>query len=282
MQVGVLGALQVRRGDEALEVAGGRLGTLLACLALSAGRPVPRDTLIDAIWDVATPSDAGHSLQALVSRLRRALGPGDWIGSSAAGYTLALSAEAVDALLFEELAARGGEALRAGDAPAALAMLTEADALWRGPALGDLVAAAPFARDAAARLEDRRRAAAVDRIDAALATGAAPASLLRQLDDLAAADPLNERVAARRLRALAAAGRSADALRAYEALRRQLDDELGAVPSAELAGSTARRGRRIGRGCRQRPPPSRRHVASSPTACPRTSPSRAARTCASA
>lgn len=239
MQVGLLGALEVRRGGEVVPLAGGRIRTLLARLALDAGREVGRDALIDAIWDDAPPGDAGHALQALVSRLRRALAPGDWIGSGPLGYALTIEPEAVDALLFEALALKGAGALRAGDHADALPLLREALELWRGPALGELAGGARFARDAAARLDDLRLAATADRIEAELAVGAGTgaAGLVAELDRLVVDHPLNERLAAHRLRALAAAGRSADALEAYEQLRRRLDDELGAVPSAELVAA---------------------------------------------
>lgn len=237
MQVGVLGALEVRRGGELIPVAGGRVRALLARLALEAGREVSTGALIDAVWDDAPPGDAGHALQALVSRLRRALTPGETVVSGALGYSLAIAVEAVDALLFEELALRGGSALRAGDAGAALPMLREGLALWRGPALGELAGSQRFARDAAARLDDLRLAATADRIEAELALGADAAGLVAELDALTTANPLNERLAAHRLRALAAAGRSADALAAYEQLRQRLDAELGAVPSAELVAA---------------------------------------------
>lgn len=239
MQVGLLGALEVRRGGDVVPLAGGRVRTLLARLALDAGRDVSRDALIDAIWDDAPPGDAGHALQALVSRVRRALAPGDWITSGPVGYALAIDPAAVDALLFEQLAREGATALRAGNHAHALSTLREALELWRGPALGDLVGTARFARDAAARLEDLRLAATADRIEAELAvgTGSGAAGLVAELDRLVTDHPLNERLAAHRLRALAAAGRSADALEAYEQLRRRLDDELGALPSAELVAA---------------------------------------------
>lgn len=239
MQVGLLGALEVRRHGEVVPLAGGRIRTLLARLALDAGREVSRGALIDAIWDDAPPGDAGHALQALVSRLRRALAPGDWIASGPVGYALTIEPQAVDALLFETLALNGGTALRAGDHAGALPMLREALELWRGPALGELASGARFARDAAARLDDLRLAATADRIEAELVagTGAGAAGLVAELDRLVADHPLNERLAAHRLRALAAAGRSADALEAYEQLRRRLDEELGAVPSPELVAA---------------------------------------------
>ncbi|MDQ8043310.1 MAG: BTAD domain-containing putative transcriptional regulator [Patulibacter sp.] len=237
MEVAVLGALEVRRDGAEVTVPGARVRALLACLALDAGRAVSRDTLIDAVWDDRPPGDAAHALQALVSRLRRALGPGDLVTSGPVGYSLAIEPVAVDALCFERLAADGAAALRRGEAEVARETLVEALALWRGPALVEFAATQHFARLAAGRLDDLRVAATVDRIEADLAVGVDPGSLVAELDALTTANPLNERLAAHRLRALAAAGRSADALDAYEQLRTRLDEELGAVPSAELVAA---------------------------------------------
>ena len=72
MQVGLLGALEVRSGGELVPLAGERVRALMARLALDAGREVPRGALIEAIWDEQPPGDAAHALQALVSRVRRA------------------------------------------------------------------------------------------------------------------------------------------------------------------------------------------------------------------
>ena len=102
------------------------------------------------------------------------------------------------------------------------ATLSEALGLWRGEPAAD-----------ALRLHDLRLAARVDLLAAASAQGA-PAEHLAELTELAAEHPLDERLGALRMRALAATGRQADALAAYEDLRTALDDELGAMPSAEL------------------------------------------------
>ena len=93
--------------------------------------------------------------------------------------------------------------------------------LWRGPALADL-REYRFADQAAARLEEQRVAALIDRGD------------LRALEALHAEHPLHERLAARLIGALFAAGRQADALAVYDRTRRRLDDELGVMPSPEL------------------------------------------------
>ncbi|MDO8185531.1 BTAD domain-containing putative transcriptional regulator [Conexibacter sp. JD483] len=215
-----------------MPVAGGRVRALLVRLALDAGREVSPRALIDAIWEETPPADAGHALQALVSRLRRALGS-DAVRSGAAGYRLELAPADVDALAFEAAARAGAAALRAGEVADAARLLRDALASWRGPALGELATAQRFASEAADRLEALRLAATTDRIEADLLLGGG-AELVTELDRLTAAHPLHERLAAQRMRALAAAGRAAEAFDAYEQIRVRLDAELGAVPSADL------------------------------------------------
>ncbi len=232
MRVAVLGALEVWRDQRLVPVAGGRVRALLVRLALDAGRDVSRSALIDAIWEEAPPADAGHALQALVSRLRRVVGS-EAVLSGAAGYRLALASEAVDALAFEAAARAGGAMLRAGDIAAAAEALRDALAAWRGPALGELAGDRRFATEAADRLEALRVAATADRLEADLLLGGS-ADLVSELDALTAAHPLHERLAAQRIRALTAAGRPAEALEAYERFRVRIDDELGALPSADL------------------------------------------------
>ncbi len=51
MQIAILGALEVRDDAGApVEVAGPRLRTLLARLAVDRGRPVPVGALVEAVW----------------------------------------------------------------------------------------------------------------------------------------------------------------------------------------------------------------------------------------
>jgi predicted ATPase/DNA-binding SARP family transcriptional activator len=232
VRVGILGTLAIERDGRPVDVAGGRLRALLARLALDAGRPVTAGALADAVWEDVPPADEQHALQSLVSRLRRSLGDGAAIAPAPAGYRLALDPGDVDAHRFERLAAAGAAALRAGDHGHAAATLREALELWRGPALADL-ADRRFAVAAAASLEARRLTALVDLAEAELALGRG-AGLVGALEAAAAEHPLHERLAARLIAALFAAGRQADALAVYEAIRARLAEELGAVPSPEL------------------------------------------------
>jgi predicted ATPase/DNA-binding SARP family transcriptional activator len=230
LTIGVLGPLEVRVGfGEPVEVVGPRLRALVIRLALDPDRVVLAGQLVDAVWDEDPPAGAVNALQSLVSRLRRLL-PGV-VETHPAGYRLALDPEAVDAVRFQALAAAGRQAL-AHDPARAGETLREALALWRGPALAD-VATAQFAAAAVARLEELRVGALEDRIDADLALGRHDA-VLAELDELVTAHPLRERLCGQLMRALAAAGRQADALAAYQRLRERLVDELGIDPSEEL------------------------------------------------
>jgi predicted ATPase/DNA-binding SARP family transcriptional activator len=232
VQIAMLGPLEVRAGDGGLvELGGARLRTLLIRLALDPGRVVTTSALIDALWEDAPPVGAANALQALVSRLRRAL-PDGTVESQPAGYRLRVPPDAIDVRRFEREVATGRARL-AADPLGAAATLGAALALWRGPALAD-VAEAPFARAAVAHLTELRLAAAEDRADAALAAGDG-ADLVPELAALAHEHPLRERLAARLMRVLSAAGRPAEALEAYERLRVGLAESLGTDPSPELA-----------------------------------------------
>ncbi|MFE0647546.1 BTAD domain-containing putative transcriptional regulator [Streptomyces sp. NPDC059534] len=210
-------------------VGGPRVRALLTVLALRAGRTVPVPDLVDEVWHGdEPPADAVAALQALVGRLRKAVGR-DRVVSAEGGYRLDARPEDVDARRFERLAAEGLAALGAGDPARAAAVLDEALALWRGPALADL----PDRDAEAVRWEARRLDARRARLDAALALGGAPAAL-PELTSLCAAHPLDEPLQALRIRALRDTGRAAEALAAYESVRRALANRLGTDPSPAL------------------------------------------------
>ncbi|MFG2718896.1 BTAD domain-containing putative transcriptional regulator [Streptomyces sp. NPDC048416] len=226
----ILGATEAHDDTgTALPLGGPRVRALLTALALHPARFVPVPTLIDDVWADDPPQDAPAALQALVGRLRRAIGR-QALESGPAGYRLAAPPQAIDLYAFEERAARGAAELAAGDPEAAADTLRAALALWRGPALADLPE-----RHAAVRPEAHRLAALRHRIEADLRRGATN-GLLPELMELLASHPYDETLHAQRIRTLRAEGRRADALAAYEEARRTLADSLGADPGAELAG----------------------------------------------
>ncbi|MGW0185418.1 BTAD domain-containing putative transcriptional regulator [Streptomyces sp. NPDC003362] len=225
----ILGTTQAFRPDgTAVPVGGARLRALLTVLALRAGRAVPAGLLVEEVWDGDPPADAPGALQALVGRLRRALGA-DAVESVDGGYRLSARPDDVDLHRFTRLADDGAGALADGDPAKAAALLDDALALWQGPALADL----PDRAAEAARCEARRLDARRARLTAALALGEA-AQTLPELTALCEAHPLDEPLQALRLRALREAGRTAEALAAYDDVRHLLADRLGSDPGPEL------------------------------------------------
>jgi predicted ATPase/DNA-binding SARP family transcriptional activator len=216
VRVAILGPLEVHDdGGAPVAVAGVRLRGLIARLALAGGQAVSTGALAEAVWDCALPADVANALQTLVSRARRTLGGAAAVEQSAAGYRLAVTPDDVDALRFERLVAEGAVA--------------EALALWRGPALAD---AGDFAEPFARRLEELRLDATVTFLTRELDAGRA-AVRVGELEALVAEHPLQEKLTGLLMRALAATGRQADALAAYEALRTRLAGELGIDPGPE-------------------------------------------------
>ncbi|TDO67628.1 putative ATPase [Kribbella sp. VKM Ac-2571] len=233
MRIAVLGPLAMWAADGTpLDIRGLRLRGLLARLALSAGRPVSVETLVDGLWGSEAPS--ANALQSLVSRLRASLPATESsisVQSGPAGYTLTIGPDCVDALQFEELVRRG-RALPMSDPEQAHTLLTQAEKLWRGDALTDL-RDLPFAAVEADRLAELRLAAAEDQAEAAVSCGHAR-DLITDLEQLAVTHPLRERVHELLIRSLYADGRQAEALAAYERIRTNLADELGADPGTRL------------------------------------------------
>ncbi|HYB85861.1 MAG TPA: BTAD domain-containing putative transcriptional regulator [Streptosporangiaceae bacterium] len=233
MRIGILGPLEVRDDDgRAVPIGGTRLRVLLIRLALDAGRTVTADRLAADMWPGGGPADPANALQALVSRLRGAAGPG-LVEHGPGGYRLAVEPGEVDATAFERLVADGRALAADGDQARGADALRQALSLWRGPALAD-AGDAPFAAGPAARLEELRLAATEDRIEADLALGHG-AELVPEAEELAAAHPLRERLRGQLMRALYAAGRQADALAVYEDTRKILAGQLGVDPSPALS-----------------------------------------------
>lgn len=203
--VELLGPVVVRVDGEPVALGGVRAKALVARLAMEPGRVVAADVLVDALWDGAPPAGAANALQAVVSRVRRAV-PALPLLARAPGYLLDLPRGAVDATAFED------------DPPAHP---------WSGEALADLRDLA-FTAGPAEHWAQLRLTAAEQRL-----AHAGPADL-PELERLVAAHPLRETLVALQVRALHRAGRTADALAAYEATRRRLADELGLDPGPAL------------------------------------------------
>ena len=196
-------------------------------LLLHANEVVSSDRLIDELWGESPPSSAAKSVQVYVSGLRKELGEGRLL-TRPPGYVLQVEPSELDLAVFERLL----EEARRAEPAAARQKLQEALALWRGPPLADL-AYESFAQADVARLEELRWAALEQRIDADLATGR-HAEIVGELESLIAQNPLKERLRGQLMLALYRSGRQAEALEAYRHAQRELAEELGLEPSADL------------------------------------------------
>ncbi|GIJ73523.1 AfsR/SARP family transcriptional regulator [Virgisporangium ochraceum] len=233
LSVVLLGAVTVRKGPATVPLHGPRQLRLLAALALDVGHVVTVDRLIDVVWPLDPPVTARRQVQDLVSRLRRDLVaagcPGAVVRTVESGYLLDLPAEAVDASAFASKVA-AARSIRDRDPQSAARELREALGWWQGEALAGLDC--PALAPARVRLADLWLTASELRMDIELGLGRYH-QILDELAALVQANPAHERLTIHYMRCLDLAGRPADALTAFHALRRHLDDGFGMRPGPE-------------------------------------------------
>lgn len=228
----MLGPLEVTQDGRSVTVSGSRLRRLLVRLAVDAPTSVAPAALMAAVWPQDRPAEEQNALQALVSRLRRALGKAELVQQVPGGYRLGVQAGDIDLNRFVELTGLGRDLLQGGDTEGAIRALEQALCLWRGEPLFDSDDA-EYADSLVIRLIEQQQDARADLLEARIRIGQ-HAQVIAELEELAAADLLRERFTGLLMTALAAAGRAAEALAAYERLRSYLADELGVDPSPEL------------------------------------------------
>jgi len=229
--VRVLGSVDVVDADgEVHPIPGRRAQRLLSRLLCDAERSVSVDALVDAVWAEGATSDPLAALQTQVFRLRKLLAfPGaPSIVTTPTGYQLELGDATTDVLELE----------RAVDSAATLEPAAAADSLgaaleqWRGSAFTGAEDVESL-RAEQIRLDELHAQAVELHADALVATGQANRAIT-QLEPFVAASPLRPHACATLMRAFAAVGRDADAVRVYQEHRRQLGEELGLEPSAGL------------------------------------------------
>jgi DNA-binding SARP family transcriptional activator/transcriptional regulator with XRE-family HTH domain len=238
---------------------------VLGLLLLDPGALVRRDTIIDVLWGDAPPRTAAGLVQAHVSRIRRLLGQGEFAGTAgtyrvldsvSGAYRLRLSRNELDLLVFRDLAARAGAAQASGDVMTAADLYDHAVGLWRGDPFADVDALRANPGVTAVKQELARVLLMYAEVACTLGQ---PDRVLRRLQALADAEPLNELAHASLVIALAGAGQQAAAVRVYQDVRVRLDRELGLYPDEELSEAylrVLRRDVRAGNGGRAgaRPP----------------------------
>lgn len=229
MLVRVLGDVTLVATDgRTVDLPGKRQPALLAALAARNGSMVSTDRLIDLLWQEDPPENPAAALHSAVFKLRANLTAAsgrEVLATREGGYQLQLAPGELDADTFTEMVARAGEA----DPPTAARALTEALALWRGPAYG------AFADSDIAHLEalalEELRLTTVERCAEALVATDRSREAIALLRPFVAEHPLREAARVALMRALHEVGRTAEALEEYQQHRRHLADDLGLEPS---------------------------------------------------
>ncbi|MEL7156487.1 MAG: BTAD domain-containing putative transcriptional regulator [Actinomycetota bacterium] len=224
----LLGPMEVVDDDgNDLTPAGARERLCLATLAVDAPNSLSNERLAAELYRGRDTADPRNAVQAVVSRLRRALGRhAHVVETTAGGYRLVeITIDIDDAQT--HLAA----AAAAAGADEARAHLGAAEQLRRGGTLegleGDLVDAERLRFDNL--LADATDAVARRRLD----EGDDP-ELIGELEAALGRDPGREQRWELLMLALYRQGRQADALRAFQRARRHLADELGLEPGPGL------------------------------------------------
>ncbi len=245
LAVRVLGPLAIARDGDALPpdaLPTGKARELLLFLLL-----VPRaskEQIGLALWPDASAAQVRNNFHVTLHHLRRALGDRRWIVFDEEGYRLerAPSADArldadVDDVLATADALRRAARRQSPLAPDALdaartALTRPQGELAEGVAAGDWLL----------EHQDRVRAAWADAMHALaqqLATAGRHDDAAETLEALLARDPLREAAHRDLMRAHAARGEPARALRHYDAMTALLKREVGAAPARETAALAA-------------------------------------------
>lgn len=231
MEFRLFGEVRLTTEGQSLDVGTPRQQAVLAVLLVDIGRPVPIETLVDRVWGENPPAQARNVLYSHLSRIRRMFTTaGDLeIVRRNAGYVLTADPDAVDLHRFTRLVDSGNDTgLSDVDRAAAL---TEALRMWTDTPLAGL--SGDWVDEVRATLHRRRLDAAVRWGELELRLGH-PESVINTMSDLVSAYPLAEPLEALLMRALHAAGRDAEAVDRYAAVRQRLADELGTDPGPEL------------------------------------------------
>ncbi|MDH6578635.1 BTAD domain-containing putative transcriptional regulator [Kitasatospora sp. MAP5-34] len=230
----VLGPVQVTHGERQWPIRSRRQRAILTVLLLNRGRTVGLDTLADAAWAGPAPPTARNQVHICISAIRKSLNRLGGVGllrTTPPGYLLDVSAEQVDLELFRDRTGRAAAAADRGDPAAAVALMRQAVALWRGSFGADLENIA--FTGTISRLEEELLAAWESYSDLELGLGR-PEQLLAGLAEQVERYPFQERLRVRYAEALSRTGRRSEALEVCRAGCRLLGDQLGLPPGAEL------------------------------------------------
>ncbi|MFD8501035.1 BTAD domain-containing putative transcriptional regulator [Amycolatopsis sp. NPDC059657] len=236
MEFKVLGALEIVDETEIVELSGVKQRAVLGYLLLHANKVVPMSHVVKALWGTDVPPSARKMVQNAVSALRRMLASASSeapvLLTHAPGYLLRVEPESLDLHRFQRLVEEARADLAVGSAKQAATALRAALALWRGPALSDLVETGLNWSELSA-LEIAKLGAVEDCFEAELACGRHH-EVLAELGEFVVREPRRERLCGQLMLALYRAGRQAEALDVYQRTQALLVNDLGIEPGREL------------------------------------------------
>lgn len=219
LHVAVLGPVNavVDDGDECIDVTpkNGREQMALAALALAAPGALTVEALAEALYGDDEVRDLRNAVQAVVSRVRKTLGPASGhLETTPSGYRLGAEVDVATMLALRDV----------GDVEGALSM-------WRGATLEE-VSGRGLIDNERTRLDELRASLSEQLLRARLDDD--PARTVADLEAAVGEHPLRERRWELLMLALYRSGRQADALRAFRRARQHLADELGLEPGQAL------------------------------------------------
>jgi DNA-binding SARP family transcriptional activator len=235
MRYEILGSVRVVDGDEVRYLTAHKVEIIFAALLASADRVVSADQLITEAWGSTPPRKALPGLHVYVSQLRKFLhqpGTDSPVATQPPGYLLRVEPGEADFREFLGLLERGRVAARNEHYEEAIDLCDQALALWRGPAVGDLVQG-PVLRAFALWLEEARSECTELRAECALHLGR-HREVIGGLYSLCNEYPLREKLYQQLMLALYQSGRRADALTVFRSARHVFAVELGLEPCRAL------------------------------------------------
>jgi hypothetical protein len=156
LRFGLLGPVRAFRGAEAVDLGPVRQQAVLAVLLLNAGKPVPAQQIVAALWNGDPPENGIDVVQRCIGGLRRALEP-SLLAFTDAGYVLRVDPDSVDTGMFRAALAQAHTDYRTGDVNSATAQVRGALDLWEDEPLAGLTGA--FFQSARERLNSERTSA---------------------------------------------------------------------------------------------------------------------------
>lgn len=225
----ILGPLEFVHGDRPAPIGSTQQRATLAYLLLQNGCHTPITQLISALWGADEPASARKIVQNAVSNLRKLLHAASAeLYTEQQGYTLHVPVEHIDLSHHQRLTGQAREQAARRDWATTAARLEEAQSLWRGDALADLVEAGyswPQLRD----LRELRWRLREDLIAAEIMLGK-DRDVLPRMAELLQDEPTRERLCALHMLMLYRNGRQVEALDTYRRTRSALMDQLRTAP----------------------------------------------------